>query len=93
MFQDLLHFQSLACTDAVAYSGAPDYSLSDPNGNVFCAYTKSTVTGKARSDKDGEWADFTGTTTITVYPLTLGLLLHETNAMDLRASLTGRGLD
>jgi hypothetical protein len=66
MFQDLLHFQSLACTDAVAYSGAPDYSLSDPNGNVFCAFTKQTATNKARSNKDGEWADFTGTTTITV---------------------------
>ena len=71
MFQDVLHFQSLACTAAVPYSGDPDYKLSDPNGNVFCAYTKSTVTNKARSAKDGEWADFTGTTTIKVYSLTL----------------------
>ncbi len=71
MFQDVLHFQSLACTAAVPYSGDPNYALSDPNGNVFCAYTKSTVTNKARSAKDGEWADFTGTTTITVYSLTL----------------------
>jgi hypothetical protein len=68
MFQDLLHFQQLDCTAAVAYS-APDYTLSDPNGNVFCAFTKQTATNKARSDKDGEWAAFTGTTTISVCPL------------------------
>jgi hypothetical protein len=68
MFQDLLHFQQLDCTAAVAYS-APDYTLSDPNGNVFCAFTKQTATDKARSAKDGEWATFTGSTTITVCPL------------------------
>ncbi len=70
MFQDLLHFQSLDCTAAVAYS-APDYKLSDPNGNVFCAFTKQTATNKARSATDGEWADFTGSTTIKVCPLIL----------------------
>jgi len=67
MFQDLLHFQQLDCTAAVAYS-APDYTLSDPNGNVFCAFTKQTATDKARSAKDGEWATFTGSTTITYDP-------------------------
>ncbi len=66
MFQDLLHFQTLACTDAVAYSGSPDYSKIDGNGNVFCAYSKSTVTGKDRSAKDGEWPDYAATSTVTV---------------------------
>ena len=66
MFQDLLHFQSLACTDAVAYSGSPDYSKIDGNGNVFCAYSKSTVTNKDRSAKDAEWPDYAATSTVTV---------------------------
>jgi len=67
MFADLLHFTSLTCTDAVAAS-APDYTLSDPSGNIFCGFTKQTSTNKDRSAKDGEWADFTGTTTITYDP-------------------------
>ena len=67
MFADLLHFTTLTCTDDVAYTGDPDYTLaSDPNGNIFCGFTAQGTTGKDRSAKDGEWADFTGTTTITV---------------------------
>jgi len=68
MFADLVHFQSLACTDAVAYSGDPDYTKIDGNGNVFCAYTKSTVTNKDRSAKDGEWPDYAATSTVTYDP-------------------------
>jgi hypothetical protein len=66
MFADLLHFQSLACTDAVAYTADPDYSKIDGNGNVFCAYSKSTVTNKDRSAKDAEWPDYAATSTVTV---------------------------
>jgi hypothetical protein len=68
MFADLHHFMSLACTDWVGAGGTPVYTQSDPSGNVFCAFTKQTATDKARSDKDGEWAAFTGTTTITYDP-------------------------
>merc|ERR1712118_392270 len=71
MFADLLHFTHftmLPCTDAVAYTGDPDYDAIDGNGNVFCGFTQQVTTGKDRSLKDGEWADFTGTTTITYDP-------------------------
>ena len=65
MFHDLVHFTQLACTDYVA-PGSEDYSKLDGNGNVFCGFDTFAATGKARTAKDGEWADFTGTTTITV---------------------------
>jgi len=57
MFHDILHFQSLTCTD---------WDSTAFTGNVFCGFTASSVTGKDRSAKDGEWADFTGTSTVTV---------------------------
>jgi hypothetical protein len=65
MFHDLVHFTQLACTDYVA-PGSEDYSKLDGNGNVFCGFDTFAATGKLRTAKDGEWADFTGTTTITV---------------------------
>ena len=65
MFHDLVHFTQLACTDYVA-PGSEDYSKLDGNGNVFCGFDTFAATGKARTAKDGEWADFTGSTTITV---------------------------
>lgn len=71
MFHDLLHFTQLhytqlACTAPVAYTGDPDYDSLDGNGNVYCDFTQQSATGKLRTAKDGEWADFTGSTTITV---------------------------
>jgi hypothetical protein len=65
MFHDLLHFQQLACTAYLA-PGSEDYASLDGNGNVFCGFDTFAATGKLRTAKDGEWADFTGTTTITV---------------------------
>mmetsp|Transcript_36229 Transcript_36229/g.58396 ORF Transcript_36229/g.58396 Transcript_36229/m.58396 type:complete len:88 (+) Transcript_36229:44-307(+) len=59
MFHDILHFQSLTCTD---------WDSTAFTGNVFCGFTASSVTGKDRSAKDGEWADFTGTSTVTYDP-------------------------
>ena len=67
MFADLAHFTQLACTDWVnPTGGAADYTKFDGQGNVFCGFTKSSVTNIARSAKDAEWPAFTGTTTITV---------------------------
>jgi hypothetical protein len=61
-------YRNRACTDWVGAGGDPVYTQSDPSGNVFCMFEQQATTGKARSDKDGEWADFTGTTTITYDP-------------------------
>jgi len=68
MFHDLLHFTQLACTAPVAYTGDPNYDSLDGNGNVYCDFAQQSTTGKARTAKDAEWADFTGSTTITYDP-------------------------
>lgn len=69
MFADLAHFTQLTCTDWVSPAGgAADYTAIDGQGNVFCGFTKSSVTNIARSAKDAEWPAFTGTTTITYDP-------------------------
>ena len=50
MFAEIAHFTSLVCTDPVA-PASPDYTLSDPSGNIFCK-------AFARGAKDAEWPSY-----------------------------------
>ena len=65
MFAEIAHFTSLVCTDPVS-PASPDYTLSDPSGNIFCAPF-------ARAAKDNEWPGYDrltekGESTITYDP-------------------------
>lgn len=65
MFAEIAHFTSLVCTAAVS-PASPDYTLSDPSGNIFC-------TAFARGEKDAEWPSYdrltpAGESTITYNP-------------------------
>ena len=65
MFAEIAHFTSLVCTASTG-PASPDYTLSDPSGNIFCV-------DFARGAKDAEWPGYdrlteAGESTITYDP-------------------------
>ena len=69
MFAEIAHFTSLVCTASTG-PASPDYTLSDPSGNIFCV-------DFARGAKDAEWPGYdrlteAGESTITYDPFNDG---------------------